>query len=181
MRKEIGQAVRKLFDEAMRRRLPQFVPVKFTGHPQINPGSRIFCSLAAPDLSFFVILVTQLKEPDNFWIEAAWSPDQRVPDIYPDLHQKQGERRNIGTLWGARNGWFEWEVTRLKSLAGMTQDEFDDWLRNQERVERERIEEGLRRAPECVEDAITRIDEYVLPYFKQVAESRGYDLFTAHG
>jgi hypothetical protein len=181
MRKEIGQAVRKLFDEGMRRRHPQFVPVKSMGHTQINPGSRVYCWMAAPDLSFFVILLTHLKEPDNFWVEAAWSPDQRVPIMYPDLHQKQRERRNIGKFWGARNGWYEWEVSRLKSLAGMTQDEFDDWLRNQERVERERIEEGLRRAPECVEDARNRIDEYVLPYFKKIAESRGCDLSSSQG
>jgi hypothetical protein len=52
----------------------------------------------------------------------------------------------------------------------MTDEEFAYWAKNQEEVERQRIEAGLRQAPVRVQDAIDRIVAYALPFFDGMKE-----------
>ena len=126
MRKEIASAVRKLFDTGMRRKLQQFVLFKDKGNRQIKPGTQVYRWGNAPDMYFFVLLETQTKEPDRFWVSLAWSRDGFVPSIHPDLNGEEGERFNLGKLSNARNSFHEWELTTLPSLVDMSPDELSD-------------------------------------------------------
>jgi hypothetical protein len=176
MRKEIGEAVRKRFNARMKEALPQFRELKSAGLTGIASGSRVYCCQAAPELSFFLILVPSVMDLDRFTLEGAWSKDGRVPSRLGFLtDQPDGSLRfRIPSLWEVPHGDYWWELTETRSTNAMTSEEFEDWLRNQEQVLKERIEEGLRRIPGCVDEAIERIVKYALPYFDGVAKAQGY-------
>ena len=176
MRKEIGEAVRKRFNARMKETLPQFREFKSAGATGIVSGSRVYCCQAAPDLFFFLILVPSVKDLDRFTLEGAWSKDRRVPSRLGSLSDVPDEslRFRLPSLWNVPHGDYWWELTETRHTHTMTSEEFDDWLRNQEQVLKERIEEGLQRARGCVDDAIEQIIDYGLPFFDGVAKTQGY-------
>jgi hypothetical protein len=170
VRKELIKAVRKLFGDRLKARLPDFVPFKTVEKGAIRLGSecRWYRWKVASDLSFFVILKPSTKEDDAFWIHVGWSRNED----HSDLADKFDQFFNLGKLWNAPNSWFQWRLTEpgYQQLARMTDEEFAHWAKNQEEVERQRIESGLRQAPVCVEDAIDRIVAYAIPFFVRIRE-----------
>ena len=98
----------------------------------------------------------------------------RLPGYFPQDQGPEGERANLGKLMGAPNSFFRWEVTMVGRLDLLDQEAFDDWLRDPEKLETERISDGLSKVPGCVEEAIDRIVLHALPYFDGIARDRGY-------
>jgi hypothetical protein len=169
VRKEIASAVRTLFDTGMKGKLGPFRLFKDKGNRQIKPGTQVYRWEKAPDMYFFVMLETQTKEPDRFWVSVAWSRDGFVPSIYPDLGGVEGDRFNLGKLSNARNSFHEWELTKLPSVVDMSPEEMSDEISKE--WDRKRIAEGIRQAPASVADAIDRIVEYAVPYFERVSQT----------
>ena len=159
---------------AAEERLPRFREIKPGTPTDINPGSRLYGWEAAIDLWFFIVLVPSIKEADGFWIEVAWSRDGRLPGHFPTAGGGEGERANLGKLMGARNSLYRWEVTTVGSIGLLDQEAFDEWLQDPEKLEAERIRDGLSKVPRCVEEAIDRIVLHALPYFEVIARDRGY-------
>jgi hypothetical protein len=176
MKKEIGEAFRRQFDARMKQKLPQFREVKPAERKGLVPGSRAYCCQAAPELSFFLILVPSIMESDRFTLDGAWSTGGRVPSQLSFLtDQPDGSHRfRLPALWNVPHGDYWWELSDGRHTDPMTADEFDEWLHNHQRILKERIEEGLRKARGCVDQAIDRIVEYALPYFDGIAKARGY-------
>src|SRR5262249_42454157 len=147
MRKELIKAVRKLFEDGLRARLPNFVPYRMVEKGVIRLGSecRWYRWKVASDLSFFVILKPRTKEGDDFWILVGWSQKEDHSDLADNFDRVF----NLGKLWNAPNGWFQWRLTEpsYQQIARMTDEEFRHWAKNQEEVEQQRIEAGLRQAP----------------------------------
>ena len=170
MRKELIKAVRKLFDESLRAQLPNFVPFKMVEKDTTGLGSecRWYRWKVASDLAFFLILKPSTKEGDEFWIHVGWS---RQED-HSDLADNFDHLFNLGKLWNAPNGWFQWQLTErgYLQIGRMTDEEFAYWAKNQQEVERQRIEAGLKQAPVCVQDAIDRIAAYAVPLFDRMRE-----------
>jgi hypothetical protein len=171
VRKEIARAVRQLFDDRMRQKLPQFSLFKDKGNRQVNPGTRVYRRIVSQDLYLFVMLQPTVKEPDDFIVVVAWSHDGVVPGVYPDLNGEAGDRFNLGKLWNARNSFHKWMLTNPPSqYGGSSIEEVIHSLSDE--GEKDRIEAGLRQAPVRVDDAINRIVEYALPYFDTVIKTR---------
>jgi hypothetical protein len=171
VRKELIKAVRKLFDEGKRTQLPNFLPFKMVEKGAVRLGSacRWYRWKVAPDLSFFVVLKPLTKEADEFWVHVGWSRTEDQSDLADNFFD---QLINLGKLWNAPNSWFKWKLTEPVGLqlALMTDEEFAHWAKNQEDVERQRIEAGLRQAPVCVQDAIDRIVTFPVPFFDRISE-----------
>ena len=108
------------------------------------------------------------KEADDFWIHVGWSRKEDHSDLTDNFDQLF----NLGKLWNAPNSWFQWQLTEpgYLQLARMTDEEFAYWAKNQQEVELQRIEAGLRQAPVCVQDAIDKIVAYAVPFFDRMKE-----------
>jgi hypothetical protein len=124
----------------------------------------------ASDLAFFLVLNPRMKEGDDFWIHVGWSRKEDHSDLGDNFNHKQ--LFNLGKLWNAPNGWFQWWLTEpgYEQLTRMTDEEFAHWAENPQEVDRQRIDDGLKRAPICVQDAIDRIVAYALPFFDRMRE-----------
>jgi len=170
VRKELIKAVRKLFEEGLRAQLPDFVPFKMVEKGVIRHGSecRWYRWKVARDLAFFVVLKPRTNEGDDFWVHVGWSRKEDHSDLADNFEQIL----NLGKLWNAPNGWFQWQLTEpgYLQIGRMTDEEFAYWAKNQQEVERQRIEAGLKQAPVCVQDAIDRIVTYAVPFFERVRE-----------
>ena len=121
------------------------------------------------DLSFFVVLKPLTKEADEFWVHVGWSRMEDHSDLADNFFD---QLINLGKLWNAPNSWFKWQLTEpgYLQLATMTDEEFAYWAKNQEEMERQRIEAGLRQAPVCVQDAIDRIVTHAVPFFNRIKD-----------
>ena len=170
MRKELTKAVRKLFDEGLRARLPDFVPYKMVDNIKSCHGSecRWYRWQVAPDLSFFVMLKPKTKVGDEFWIHVGWSRTEDHSDVTDNFEQCF----NLGKLWNAPAGWYTWRLNEpgYEQIGRMTDEEFAHWAKNPQEMDRQRLEAGSKQAPICVQDAIDRIIAYAIPFFERVRQ-----------
>jgi hypothetical protein len=168
VRKELIKAVRTLFDEGLRARLPDFVRYKMVDNGRNCHGSecRWYRWQVALDLSFFAMLKPCMKAGDEFWVYVGWSRTEDHSDVTDDFKQCF----NLGKLWNAKAGWYTFRLNEpgYEQIARMTDEEFAHWAENPQEMDRERIEAGLKQAPICVQDAIDRIIAYAIPFFERV-------------
>jgi hypothetical protein len=149
MKGEIAIAVRSLFEKELRQRMPGFHLVEAQ---EIPPGSRVYRWSAELRLSFFLMLFISPKG-NAFTVECAWSESDEWPAYVlsdsPDDAPRQGAVRfRVGQLWGADDFWWRPRIAQTP-------------------------EEQVRPA---VQDAVERIERYVVPYFEKVESGpRGHE------
>jgi hypothetical protein len=176
MRKEIGKPVRQAFFKGVATRFPCFERTK---------GQRIpgfiwdWVWQVSPD--FVVWLVFQRnKSEDSFTLACAWAPTADEPPTYPlvapdaSLTAERGTFR-LGELWDPRGDYW-WVVvpgpdpTRLVSHPEAFVEEL---LAGSPPVP----DDLADRVHDAVSDALDKIDQYLLPHIRAMAEARG----LAHG
>jgi hypothetical protein len=118
VQKELIKAVRKLFEEGLRARLPDFVPYKMVDDGRNCHGSecRWYRWQVAPDLSFFVMLKPRTKVGDEFWIFVGWSRTEDHSDVTDNFEQCF----NLGKLWNAPAGWYTWRLNEPGAIRAQT-------------------------------------------------------------
>jgi hypothetical protein len=126
------------------------------------------------NLTFFVLLQAFERE-DQFVVEIAWSEDGEYPwHVVGNLNVEQSHGRDrLGQLW--RQGADEpvWDVTPEKTVA---QQEALEALRLGESPKYPPdppVDQILPRVCPLVRDAVTKLEEYGIPLFRQIAKSRG--------
>jgi len=129
MRKELASAVRAEFAVAIKRRLPQFNPIKVASR-FAWPGSRVFRWTHDASLHFFVELLFDPKGADAFAVEVGWSRLGRYPEVRarPGFPSGGGEATRpehwsrLSSLYAPIGGF--WGEARL----ALPEGEFEDVL-----------------------------------------------------
>lgn len=172
MRKEYGKALRKLFSSEMKRRLPQFVPVKVSSI-YILPGERAFCWTPAEPVHLWILLCPDQKDREAFTVELGWSKLGRFPELSmrPSFEAPSSGRDEftldeyvcrLGMLVSGLDYW--WELESLDKLD--SQDAYMAYL--QAKVSPVSPEEATRIVQPHVEDAVEKLCLYAVPYLKEV-------------
>jgi hypothetical protein len=176
VRSKLGKAVRKRFRQQLCQRFPGLKEIRGA---EVPPGWLVFGVEVAPDLTFYVVLVPY-RQQDRFTLEGAWTrncrfpisvgllepKDSLVPCLYRDEPRNGDFRFRVARLWQGQE--FEWDLAPQPSLA-------DELLKFGRLPEQPPIEEALSRVDATVYDALERIDQYLVPYFDQVAAGFSHD------
>lgn len=165
MRKEYGQALRKLFEKSMAAHFPDFKPEKVTSM-YLFPGERPFRRHVEGVADLWVILSPSQKA-DEFSVEVAWSRQFRFPELSmrpsPVPPQEAFERDEcsvrVGELAHGHDHWFVVEKFNdnfdLASLVDMTTKRTDDQVR-------ERVAPAVAEAMEALrKHGLPHLDEAV--------------------
>ena len=169
MRKEYAKAVRKEFCARFEKALPQFE--LSNDKESAGSGARLYELVVSDNLALYICLGMS-RNFEEFIVEIAWSEQRRFPSSYLALEPepKNGEIfRHLPRLWNKSNySW--WVVEPRDSLEEIKRRfrEFD--------FERPPAELYLPRIPALVEDAVSKIIEYAVPYFEKVAAEHGYEI-----
>ena len=160
MRSELSKAVRKRFETGFKRLAPEFVPV-----PPSFPGDRLFERRHPSGFTEYVLLDLNPKY-DTFDIELGWST-RGIYALVPDMEAvavEADEVRFSGTfLWGGpRFGEQYWVLAPLPSL-----DRPESFLEDPP------LAEALQKVEPAVDDALRRIEQYVLPHLARAAAAHG--------
>lgn len=162
MRREVGKAVRRHFNDVIGRCLSCFVEMRDV---EIPDGDRVYAWQLVPDLAFYLALIIDHRW-DAFTIEVAWSRDAKWPAYallgMPTDHADMMARLRIASLWGSKRD-FWWHLSREFSL-----DEIEEATRTLSDLN-EPLELVLPRVEPMVDDAVSRIIDFALPYFEQTA------------
>lgn len=191
MRARLAKALRKTFDDLLKKELPFFKPVEpreieIQGkkEKEIPPGWRLYLWDYSQDLYFYLLLNTGTqKTGDSFTVECAWTRNGRFPAmvglmfpydiprarILADKPKNDDFRFRIGQLWqpGLDHWW--WLAPRPSF------EEMVEWSLSEESEKtlglmppETPVEEALQNVVPCVEDAIRHIVKYAVPYFENV-------------
>jgi hypothetical protein len=171
MRSPLGKQVRRRFARLMRESLPQFTEIEMDGVPQ---GCKLYASRTGSDLTFYIQLTINHKY-DCFTIEVVWSEK----GVYPDVCgvARLGDQPcdgtlafRIGNFWNPKRDHWWWigrdffeDVTQEELLHAFQSG--SDWMAP--------VEEVLPQVDVQVDDAISKILEYAVPYFKRIAAEHG--------
>lgn len=160
MRSELGRAVRKQFEAGFSRVASGFKPAA----PPI-PGFRLFERRHPSGFAEYVVLEFHPMY-DSFDVELGWSTQGRYPPV-PELGvaplEMEEVRFRASHLWGGtRSGEDYWVLAPLPSL-----DRPESFL------ETPSLEAALKKVEPAVEEALRRIEEYVLPYLARAAAAHG--------
>lgn len=181
MRGQLAKVVRERFEARLRERLPRFEPVTTA---EVPAGHRVYGWDAFPGLSCYLMLCPNPKA-DQFTVEAAWSqhgsfPSRVLPgqpldvperNIRRDPPQDGAFRFRIARLWFPKGDpW--WDVVANRPP---TETSSRPSFLNRSRREEVSIAEATARAETLVDDAIERVEQQVLPYFRQVAREMGLE------
>jgi hypothetical protein len=176
VRSKLGKAVRDRFRKQMSLRFPGF---KETRGAEVPAGWQVFGLEVAPDMAFYVVLAIFPKE-DRFAFEGAWTRNGRFPAYvgllnpkgFPDAAVRRDEahsgdfRFRLANLWQPRD--HSWDLVPPPSLQEFMRQQ-NEMIRHGKLPEEPPIEEALGKVDALVDDALAKIDEYLLPYFDQVA------------
>lgn len=176
MRSKLGKAVRGRLRKQLSQRFPGLREIPGA---EVPPGWLVFGLEVAPDLAFYVVLVPY-RQHDRFTLEGAWTRNGRFPSSIGILEPRDSvvpylirdEPRNgdfrfrVPRLWQAQE--FAWDLAPRPSMV-------DELLKFGRLPEEPPIEEGLSKVDAMVQDALEKIDEYLVPYFDQVAADCSHD------
>src|SRR5262249_35789805 len=143
-----------------------------------------------PGLSFYLLLVISARE-DRFTVEVAWSrnghfPARATPSQpidFPELNVRRDEPRDgdfrfrLARLWTPRGADPWWELAPRRSLADL-QEQLQQ-LSEGRAPNEETVDEALNKVGPLVDDAVRRIVEHALPYFRGVGASHGIQRLPA--
>ena len=159
MRKEILREVRKQFCQRLMTRVPEF-----RAQSGVVPGMDLYKWEMTPKKSVFIALIPNSKPyHDSFMIEIAWSSGE-FPETASLQHQNRistgvSGRLRLPQLWrenwrGAIEPW--WEAG--ESLTLQNSDRYHSDEETQRRI---------AMVPSIVDDAVSKIVRYAIPFFKQ--------------
>ncbi len=174
MRKELASAVRAEFAVAIKRRLPQFSPIKVASR-FAWPGSRVFRWTHDASLHFFVELLFDPKGADAFAVEVGWSRLGRYPEVRarPGFPSGGGEATRpehwsrLSSLYAPIGGF--WSLEEPDDAPGATG--LSGGTVSVGTVAPVPLEVARARVARRVEDAVDKLVAHGLPYFEQVAGS----------
>ena len=173
MRKAIGRTLRGKFERQLLERLPWFQPFPFKDNPL---GERAYCCRPADDLAFYIVLRPHPRQ-ETFSIEIGWSDGRPWPlphEWWVDADAPVdgvGGWLGLGALWGAPNGLHEWQLSEhmpLDFVLTASPEEFVARL-----VDDEYVQTGVANVSAAVQDAVARVVDHALPYFRRIASERG--------
>jgi hypothetical protein len=173
MRRTLSQAVKKEFASVVKQKLPQFQPFKSTMLPS---GWFMFAHKPRPGFSEQIIVV--ISRDDRFTIELAWSSSSTVPcraslssprsypesNIFADDIQTGECRFRIAKLWLPRGDWW-WELIPSPTIA-----ELSERINNPALLladDTQLVHQALETVSTLVNDAVNRVIELGIPYFKE--------------
>ena len=167
MKKEYNNAVRCLFKKKLKENKLDLVKCK-PSYEFLMPGERVY-KVKIGTLSCFVFLIPH-RMVDKFTLEIGWSECNDFPNITSRpsgiLSADKKELKNtdfvvrIGDLIDGTDFWWTIEETGFS---------LKDVLKSLKKVTKEEAE---RKVLPHVENAIDRIQQYVLPFFQDLAASK---------
>ncbi|MCB9867795.1 MAG: hypothetical protein H6816_14305 [Phycisphaerales bacterium] len=181
MKSALGKILRHEFRRRFRERYPGFQELRDVVLP---PGWVALGLDITPSFSVYVVLVVYRNE-DRFTIELAWTRNGRfpthVPLLYPrdlpEFNVKKDRDRDgdfccrIGKFWQIKD--FSWRVREpqfsKKAGPGSGGAEYDDGALGESRDNR-----APNSVQALIDDALSRIDVHVMPYFDEVASELGH-------
>jgi hypothetical protein len=167
--------LRKEFSLQMKAVFPSFVRMK---SGRLPAPLWLYGTHAGPSLWFFIMLHI-FEQRDQFTVEVACNNEPKPPEsmitFAPDLPEPRcPEFFRIDCLWQA-NWDAIWTLAKdllmdSDAMITMPPEEFVEksFLDN-----REPVQTALERVEPSVSDAMDRIIQYVIPYFKEVAAAYG--------
>lgn len=170
MKADLAKDVRTRFERAFLVSFPQFQRLK---KPEVPSDWRVYGWRQSEGLSVYVTLGIA-NHCDDFTVEVAWSRLHRFPSHIPvgvpewDPNAiPVGKATDVESSFRAWHLWEPgrdvwWRVRRDRDVP----DEFDDLLPPLPPLPGD---ERARPVQEQVDDAITRIRDHVMPYFRSLA------------
>ena len=168
MRKEYGKALRMLFEQHMKRSLPDYVPVKISSI-YFTPGDRAFEKKAGNGTSLWISLSINPKY-ESFNIEIGWSKLGRWPELSmrPSSIRPNGSSEfakeeyitRLSFLWTIDDYWFEIEP-------------FDPNLDLEGIIEKMKPIKGdkaMKQVTPLVEECFDKISKFAISYFEGYTE-----------
>lgn len=178
MRQEYGKALRNRFDHEMKANLSTFQPFK-TRSMYIFPGETLYYRVLKGSIHCFIILVPSQKDTDEFTIEIGWSNQGRFPEcMRPSLELPTPARTEfqqseyicrLSYLWTREDLWWQIGATAKLDLL-KPEDQIQALMARVQPVSPEEAKAAVRGP---VEDAISRITAYAIPYLNELASSQG--------
>lgn len=170
VRSALGRAVRETFERRLKEESSRF---HRTTQVKISPECRLYEWVHDEKMRFFLVLQMHRSE-DRFTIEVAWSKNGEWPEGHvplpdsPLLASPSGEMRfRIGLLWNTQpDHW--WQVVPGGLHAVPVQAPRDPEALWREITNPPPIEDALKEVPAVVDDAIAKIQTFVIPYFERV-------------
>jgi len=175
MRKEYGNALRKLFAAQMKQGLPRFGEVKVKS-VYAAPGERAYRWIAREPIHCWIVLSPDPKDYDQFHVLIGWSKRARYPELSmipsglrptPDRAEFAQDEYliRLPDLWTPLDTpWVVREIRALTSVqdlqAGMAPISPD---------------QALKDVAPLVNDAIERLKTYGLPYLEAFVAAGGHE------
>ena len=169
MRKEYGKALRALFAAQMKHAVPHFEEVKVRSM-YFWPGDRAFRLQVTDQVHCWIVLSPSKKNYDEFTILIGWSKRGRYPELsmVPCAEQPKPDRNEFANeeyltrlpyLWTSEDKW--WVVEKFRAPRSVT--EIEASLRPLAAAEAKEAVAPL------VHDAISKIEEFGLPYLGELS------------
>lgn len=180
MRSEVAKNVRKIFQRELQREIPQFTPIKDTN---VRGGDSLFRWQIHTGMNAYIYLFVSPKYgQDRFAIDLACSPgefpkqmprgpsDEKNGSVrfrLPQLYKDQWPRKNWEPMWevGPHNNP---RLIAEQVITGTQKSQVGDAK-----------DEGLLPFPQSlgfvepqVRDAVDKIKEFGIPFFKRFAERK---------
>lgn len=162
MRSILAKELRAQFERTIKNRVPTLIPCKGEGMP---PGDRLYRWGIGAKPAFFVSVLPH-HQNDAFTLEIAYSDCEKWPqNIFmfseTDPEVSGSKRFRISQLFppDQRKDYWWWLVKQPNIL---NFDSFRD----------EDPSEALSKVQPLIDDAVTKLVEYAIPYFRRVETSR---------
>jgi len=167
MKKEFGKALRSIFPRKLKEEFPDFTPFHEKSE-MLGSGERAYYFQASKDVKIFLLLVPNIKAPNDFTLEIGWSILNRFPKInskpYGRISSGRGEFKHpecilrLSQLWSNMDPW--WEVAPYHFGT--------DWQKNYDPVPKE---EAVAKVTPLVVDAIQKFKFFGHPYLLEFLAS----------
>jgi hypothetical protein len=171
MRKEYSQALRKIFSRRMKEELPQFSETKVSSM-YFWPGDRAYGWSVTDKLRCWIVLSPSKKDYDEFNILVGWSKLGRYPELsmvrcaeHPSPERREFKHDEYLTrlpyLWTDHDVW--WVVKEFRPAQSVADLKVS--------LEPVSAAEAHHHVQPRVEDAIRKLNEYGIPYLKELCHA----------
>lgn len=188
MKSALANETRKVFSEEIAKCLPIFKALSTRETKEKIPaGDRLYLWDYSEDLHFYLLLcIASEKMGDAFTIEGMFAENQKLPvsqelsypygvpksNISPSVSHNGSLRFRIGYLF-ANPSDFWWWVRPNPSF-----DELNEWTKQPVTdntvfmPQKVTDQEAMNNVNHMVKDAVGRICQYVMPFFREIIEKR---------
>ncbi|MDQ2087175.1 hypothetical protein RBH29_12130 [Herbivorax sp. ANBcel31] len=183
MRSVVAKELRKKFSKMFIQKYPFF---KETKDIDVPPGCRVYQRKYETGFIFFLILIISPKA-DNYTLEFGWNRENKVPNYNAPYISREKfitpeEVMNIfaeSSTLCARLGRLTHPMLQIGKVYVLGRDldelSLDDDLFNFD-IEEVPLEESLKNLEESLIDVMEKLNKYIIPLFKRVAERNGLKL-----